>query len=356
MKITIIGGGNIGTLIAAEFSNKGHEITIYTSKLKQWSKELFVYDADENLLLTGSVSNVTNSMQEALELAEYVWITMPAQLFSKLAESMLPFVHSGQKIGVIPGSGGAEFAFYKLIEKGCILFGFQRVHSIARLKEYGKAVYELGRKSELQIGTMPVSKTAEICNTIEELFNMPCVALDNYLSVTLTPSNPILHTTRLYTLFKDYELGMIYPRNFLFYEEWTDESSQILIQCDKELQNLCKVIPLKLDSVKSLQEYYESQTVEAMTKKISGIKAFQGLVSPMKEVKNGWIPNWSSRYFTTDFSYGLKIIKDIAMMFHVSTPNIDIVWKWYEKMALKNNIEVFHINLTIEEFIKRYDY
>lgn len=32
MNITVIGGGNIGTLMAAEAANKGHNVTVYTSK------------------------------------------------------------------------------------------------------------------------------------------------------------------------------------------------------------------------------------------------------------------------------------------------------------------------------------
>jgi len=56
------------------------------------------------------------------------------------------FVKSGggQMIGVVPGSGGAEFAFKGCIDKRCVLFGLQRVHSISRLKEYGKAGHMLG--------------------------------------------------------------------------------------------------------------------------------------------------------------------------------------------------------------------
>ena len=32
MKITVIGGGNIGTLISAEMAYKGHEVTVFTSR------------------------------------------------------------------------------------------------------------------------------------------------------------------------------------------------------------------------------------------------------------------------------------------------------------------------------------
>ncbi len=356
MKITIIGGGNIGTIMAAEAAYKGHEVTVYTSKPRLWKKEISIYNEKDKLLLTGIISKATDSIEIAVKNAEYIWITVPAQLFKKIAEKMLLYVQAGQKIGIIPGSGGAEFAFYKIIKKGCILFGLQRVHSIARLKEYGKSVYQLGRKKFILVGAIPTTKVFDICSTMEDIFDMPCCMLDNYLSVTLTPSNQILHTSRLYSLFKNYKHGDTYLKNFLFYEEWTNDSSQILIACDKELQEICKTIPLELSSVISLQDYYESWTVETMTKKIKSIEAFKGLPSPMKKTGTGWIPNFYSRYFTADFSFGLKIIKDIAKMFYVEVPYINIIWNWYKNITLEYDIEYFNICLTKNEFIKIYKF
>ncbi len=210
MNITIIGGGNIGTLMAAEASDKGHAVTVCTSKPDLWKKEIEVYNSDDNLLISTQISKITSSMKDAVSGADHICVTVPGEAFMDAAARMLPYATKGQKIGIIPGFGGAEFAFKKLIDKGCILYGFQRVHSIARLKEYGKAVYQLGRKHKIEIGSIPASNVSDICDFIEEIFNIPCVSLPNYLSVSLTPSNPILHTSKLYSMFKDYTPGKKY--------------------------------------------------------------------------------------------------------------------------------------------------
>ena len=55
MKITIIGGGNIGTLLAAEFSKKGYETYIFSSKnngignieFNQGDKTKYAYHIDK---------------------------------------------------------------------------------------------------------------------------------------------------------------------------------------------------------------------------------------------------------------------------------------------------------------------
>ena len=190
----------------------------------------------------------------------------------------------------------------------------------------------------------------------QSLFDMPCAALKNYLSATLVASNSILHTTRLYSMFKEHQAGDVYPRNFLFYEEWTDASSEMLIACDRELQELCDKVPLDLSAVKSLREHYESHTVKAMTEKISGIRAFKGLLSPMKEVESGWVPDWYSRYFTSDFPFGLKIIKDLAEVFGVRTPNIDVVWDWYIRTAWQEDVKIFNIGLDRKGLIDLYNF
>lgn len=350
MKHTVIGGGNIGTLMAAEIANKGHEVKMYTPKYAKFGEKIKVFDKEDNYLFETSLTCVTSDLKMAVENADVVWITVPSIMFKEMANLLYDFMHEGQLIGIIPGSGGAEFAFNNLIEKGCTLFGFQRVHSIARLKKYGESVCMLGRKKSIEIGAIPSQNTKEICDIVEKIFDMPCTGLPNYLSVTLTPSNPILHTTRLYSMFKDYNQDMFYPKNYLFYEEWTDDASEVLLNCDEELQKLCETIPMDLTSVVSLREYYESPTVKKMTSKIKGITAFKGLTSPMIEKDNGWIPDFQSRYFTADFCYGLKIIKDLGLIYNINMPNINRVWNWYETIEPVNAIHAFKLTCSKEEF------
>ena len=166
------------------------------------------------------------------------------------------------------------------------------------------------------------------------LWGIPCTALPNYLSVTLTPSNPIFHTTRLRTLFADYEEGKMYERNLLFYGEWSDASSELLIACDGELQEMLKIMDkLDLHDVRSLKLHYESDTVDAMTKKLCSIKSLHNLSSPIKQVDGGWVPIFKSRYFTADFPYGLAIIEELAAILVFDAPNIRDTMDWYRRVT-----------------------
>ncbi|MDE6735129.1 MAG: NAD/NADP octopine/nopaline dehydrogenase family protein [Desulfovibrio sp.] len=351
MNIAILGGGNIGTLMAAECARKGHRVTVHTSRPDGWSLELGVHDREDAFLFSGRIAGVTADLAHAVRGADVIFITLPAETFPALARELAPHVRPGQRMGVIPGSGGAEFAFRELLQKGAGLFGVQRVHSIARLRERGRSVAMLGRKAELQLAAIPGADAQEHARMMEGLFDMPCRVLPNYLSVTLTPSNPLLHTARLYSLFRDWH-GQDYPRNVLFYEEWDDLASEMLLRADAELQQLCATLPLELESVKSLREHYESATVAEMTRKIRSIPAFRALPAPMRRTDRGWQPDLTSRYFTTDFSYGLKILLDICGLFHVPSPAMQELWDWYT--SVRTPAHSFALGLSREEFLGLY--
>lgn len=340
MNICIIGGGNMGTLISAEISlSKKHNVRLLASKAHLFSNEIIIDDWNDNTQKRAHIGLITADKQKALENAELILITVPANALAKLVEEIYPYVQKNAIIGMIPGSGGAEFVLSQFRQKGCIIFGLQRVHSIARIVEYGKIVSNQSRKTKLGIAAIPHSSTKEIVDMAEKLFEIPCEFLPGYLNITFTPSNQILHTTRIYSLFKNYG-GKGYTKQEYFYKDWNNESSKVLIDCDKELQDICKnLTEFDLSGVKSLLTHYEVNNEKELTHKISTIPAFQNILTPMVKKENGeYIPDKENRYFTADFPYGLCIIKGFADILKVATPHIDKVLKWYEKFA---NVEYF---------------
>lgn len=331
--IAVIGGGNIGTQFACVCASKGYKVNVNSSRPELYDGELEVVDEFEKVTV-GKLNKVTADIGEAVDGCQIIIITHPAFHLKRVAEQLLPFIKEDMNICVLPGTGGAEFAFRECIKAGATLFGLQRVPTVARLEQYGKRVRCEGLRSELFLASIPSSKAEDLAAFMSSLWGIPCTALPNYLSVTLTPSNPILHTTRLRTLFADYEEGKVYERNPLFYGEWSDASSKLLIACDGELQEMLKLMDkLDLHYVRSLKLHYESDTVEAMTKKLCSIKSLHNLSSPMKQVEGGWVPDFKSRYFTADFPYGLAIIEELAAVLGFDAPNIKDTMDWYRKVT-----------------------
>lgn len=330
--IAVIGGGNIGTQFACICASKGYKVNVYSSKPELYDGVLEAVDEFDRVTV-GRINKVSSDIGAVIGNCRIIMVTYPAFGLKDIADRLLPYANKDMSICVIPGTGGAEFAFRECMKAGAALFGIQRVPSVARLEKYGKRVRCEGLRSELFLAAIPKSRTKELAEFMSGIWDIPCTALPNYLSVTLTPSNPILHTARLRTLFADYTDGKVYDRNPLFYGEWSDASSELLIACDEELQNMLKLMDkLDLSNVRSLKLHYESDTAEAMTKKLRSIKSLRGLPSPMKRVSGGWIPDLGSRYFTADFPYGLAIIEELAGVLGYDAPNIRDTMEWYRRV------------------------
>ena len=106
-----------------------------------------------------------------------------------------------------------------------------------------------------------------------------------------------------------------------------------LVRMDEEFQQLLKALGLKPGCIPTILNYYESTDTVSLTQKLHDIRAFQGILSPMKEVEGGWIPDFSSRYFTEDFPYGMRFIVETAHEHDVEIPKIEDVYQWGQKVS-----------------------
>ena len=334
MNITIVGGGNVGTQFAVHCAAKGHKVTMFTSKPQLFSKRLCIVGENNETVMEAELFRITDEARVAYQDAEVVFVTVPSNCMERVAFEMLPHLKKRAKVGLVPGAGGGECYFVNHIENDGIVFGLQRVPAVARLVQYGHCVRAIGYRSELHVASLPYREVDECRRLVEDIFDIPCVALPNYLNITLTPSNPILHTTRLRVIFKEYAPGKVYECLPLFYEDWDNESSELLLKCDKEVQDICHSISeIDLRYVRSLSVHYENDTPEGLTKKISGIAGFKGITTPGVKVEGGYLPDFQSRYFLADFLYGMNIIIQIGKLANVTIKSIEETYRWFLELG-----------------------
>lgn len=69
MKITIAGGGNIGTQFAVHIAEKGHEVIMFTSNPGIFSGSLSIIDKEGNTIHEGKISLATNDPEKAFRTA-----------------------------------------------------------------------------------------------------------------------------------------------------------------------------------------------------------------------------------------------------------------------------------------------
>lgn len=326
MKICICGGGSQGHVCAGYLAlHADVEVNVLTRHPERWTDCITVVDGNESVR-EGYLNAVGNDPKQMVKGCDMVLLCLPGYAIEQTLRTIKPYIGDAI-VGSIVSSTGFFFLAHDILGPSVKLFGFQRVPFIARTKEYGRAVNLLGHKLQITIAVENIDGRETFRQNIEKLFGTPTRLCDSHYEVSLTNSNPILHTGRLYSMWSDWD-GRVYDHNIFFYREWTDDASQMLIDMDREFMHLLDVLGVKEGAIPPLLEYYESHDATSLTKKISSITAFKDILSPMKETEGGWIPDFASRYFTEDFPFGLRFIKDIASQNGVDTPTIDRVLAW----------------------------
>lgn len=337
-------GGNEGHYFLALLGSRPElNISLLTSRPEKFGYEVISLNTTNKIETVGRIAKVSSDPEEVIPSADMIIILVPSNTYPGYLNKIAPYVQPGTILGFIPGTGGVEFLAKPFIERGCPVFGSQRVPSGTKVIEPGHKVESLGSRKDFRIAAIPGSITKDVCAVIGGLLQINTVPLPHYLSVTFTPSNPILHTSRLYGLFHNYTEGEEYNENLSFYKQWDNFSSEVLLGCNDELQSCCiKLSQYNLSQVSSLREHYEicrvpgNTDIEKMTNKIRSLVYLKDLV-PMLRIDSGkFIPNFESRYFTEDFPYGLSILRSFCGICGTETPYMDTVLGWYDRMFTKN--------------------
>lgn len=331
MKICICGGGSLGHVCAGVLgSQKEVELNILSGHPNLWEKFVTVVDANGKKYVA-PIKQVSSNPKEVVANQDIILLCLPGYMIEKTLGDIKQYIGDAA-VGTIVSSTGFFFFAHKILSIGTKLFGFQRVPFISRVSEYGRSANLLGYKKDLAVALENIKDDISFCKELERLFITPVNLLDNFYEVSLSNSNPILHTGRLYTMFYGKE-DESFDHNILFYKEWTDEASHLLIKMDSEFFLLLD--KLGVHSLPTLLDYYESTDAASLTKKIQSISAFQTITSPMKKEGNGWVIDFESRYFTEDFAFGLRWIKELADEYHIFTPTINKVFNWGSRAMLK---------------------
>lgn len=331
--ICICGGGSLGHVIAGVLSNQKTRplaVNILTNRPTKWTNKLIVNTPDGNRI-EGNLTRISSYPEDVIPQSDVILICLPGPYIQKELIKIKDFLTPGSYVGCVFSSTGFFFEAMKILPENIKLWGFQRVPFIARTLSYGHYANLLGYKKEYKIAVERASELEKEAFRIfiEDTFGATTILLANYLEASITNSNPLLHTSRLYTMFKDWKPGIKYNRDFLFYEEWNNDAADLYIKMDNELASLIKILPVTPGFLPTVLEYYECNDVTSLAKKLRSIESFKGIKSPMIEISKGeWIPDFSSRYFTEDFGCGLKYIRDLCAQYNIAALNIEAVYNW----------------------------
>jgi hypothetical protein len=210
----------------------------------------------------------------------------------------------------------------------------------------GRSIKMGGGKSRLYVATH-ARESQESRQRLQEMLTAlygPCVTmLDNYLEITLTPGNPIMHSSVIYGLIGPFGQWhrKIFPQRMCWWTECPELGAYFLERMDQESQDLCAVISqrmgIDLSSVKSLkQEIVEAygEQIRDQSSMLSILRtnqAYNDILAPMVPAdgnRAGYVIERESRAFNEDVAYGLVLLVEIAKRFELKVPYIEEVLQW----------------------------
>ncbi len=328
MKICICGGGNLGHVVAGFVAaQKKHEVCLLTRHPERWRQALTI-ETPSGEALTGRVNGLYSDAKQAVSEADIVLLCLPGYAIRDTLLQIQAHLPPNAAVGSVVSSTGFFFEALELLQPTQPLFGFQRVPFISRIIEYGRKARLMGFKDSLNLAVEHSSQPELLRDVLADMLQTPIHLLGSYYEASLSNSNPLLHPSRLYSLWKDWHEGVVYDRIPLFYEEWSEEAAQLYIDMDRELQALLTQLPVRKGSIATVLDYYESTDASSLTRKLRSIEAFKGIAAPMKKVEGGYIPDFQSRYFTEDFPYGLAIVHRLTHEKGTPSPTIDLIYEW----------------------------
>ena len=157
-------------------------------------------------------------------------------------------------------------------KKNITIFSLQYVPFLCKVVNYGKDVNIIGPKKHLYVTAYPPERVHEVCTLMTLSYFIPSVPMPNFLSLTLCPSNQIIHPGRVYGFFKDWDgKSPFNAKDMPLLYEGLDQASADEIQfLDKQIQatkevllnkypglELTQVMPIK-DRICSLYDGYIS--------------------------------------------------------------------------------------------------
>lgn len=354
LNIVICGGGQTGHLAIALFSQypniKASLLTRNTKTVEQHQQQNNTLSVHYNNgeIVSYPVDLITDSPQQVIPEADIIILTVPSHHQASWLGFISPYLSSSKIvfIGAIPGINGFDWLAEQFFKdnSNVVIWGMKDVPHIAWGLEPGVKVCFGGGKSALFIAFHHRENEAnkqQLHKWLSRLYSAPISVLDNYLEITLTPANPIMHSAVIYGLIGPYAqwYGKYFESPICWWNDCTELSAYYLQRCDDERLKICRHLIEKLNIslvtikplVDELREFYLDQIDDMKTlwSILRTNKAYYGVQLPLiKNKQGGWVFNKQHRVFQEDIVYGLSLLVRLGEYLHIPLPYTNEIYTW----------------------------
>ncbi|MGY3718264.1 NAD/NADP octopine/nopaline dehydrogenase family protein [Sutcliffiella cohnii] len=321
MKIAVLGSGNGGTAVAADWSLAGHDV--YMFDFEGFQQNIEAINKNGGIYTEGDLNGFANiryagtDIEHVLDGADLVFVVGPAYGTKAFGEACKDYIKENQIVIVCPSSCAGSIVFKNALNESIrdkIIVGETSTLPYAcRLIEPGKVKVFLKLKAGLFIAASPASHIDKVFDIFKTVYPSSLPA-KNILQTTLQNGNPVIHPA--VTILN---AGLIERTkgDFYFYEDGVTSSVGRLIEAvDRERLSLADKLGIDILSEPDLgciQGYMNSNNYSegySTAPGFKGIKAQQSL---------------DDRYLTEDVGYGLVFMSELGKHIGVETPVMDSV-------------------------------
>lgn len=355
INVVICGGGRTGHLAAVLFKQlPGVRVALLTSNREVIDNHRQSENGIAALMPDGTTCSarldaVASEPAAVLADADIVIITVPAHVRPPLLRAIAAHLPSDKPVyvGAIPGFCGFDWLAERVFaaRPNVVIWGMKDVSHIAFDLQPGVSVRMGGAKSTLYVAThareSDASRAALLAH-LHRLYAAPVELLDNYLEITLTPGNPIMHSSVIYGLIGPYAQwhNKAFDSRICWWTDCPELGAYFLERSDEENQLLCKTLERRLgvdlSSIKPLkQEIIEAYDIQirdhsTMLSVLRTNQAYDAIEAPLIPATDraGYVIDKEHRAFHEDVAYGLALLVEMGRRLDVRLPHIEEVFHW----------------------------
>lgn len=316
MKIAVLGAGNSGCALAADYAVKGHEVTLIKTSHALHDDNFQYLEEHEGIMTLhefgktscGKIACVTRDLQK-VQGNDLVLLCTQTAYHENLLKNVLPLLKAGQILLIVPGYLSTAYAVKAGIPRGVLIAEAESNFIDGRITEPGH--FQVGfRNVRNPIGIYP-SRAAKQASKVLDQTGTPFVYLANVLEAALHNPNMIVHTVGAVMSIPRIEAtGGDYC---MYHEVFTPSVWNLLEVLDQEKMNILKALGLpqipyveackfrnSLDETRSAKEVFFDYA--KMPERAKG----------PRDVR--------SRYITEDVPQGLVLMESIGKALQVPVP------------------------------------
>lgn len=364
-QLVVCGGGSSAHTLIPMLADSAFDVSIYTSKPGRWGNtvELEHHDPSGKVLgrYAGSLKKASDNPAELIPQADYIVFCMPVHQYRSCLHTIAPYINKEKTValGTLYGQAGFNWMVEEVKERcglqHLVYFAFGLLPWICRIIEYGHMGVTYGAKALNYAACYPKSAFPQLD---EEFFSQICFRWfgkgqteqsDNFLSLTLSVDNQIIHTSRCLGLYQ--VCGSTWEKKEdvpMFYRDYDDVSAQLLAALDADYSKVReKIKSLYPDkNFKHMLDYlalerfsYQSHNTDVKESFVNS-QTLVSIATPVVQNESGaWEIDRNHRFFLDDIYYGNCIAKWMAEKLELETPTIDAILHWAQQVRHEEIID-----------------